>query len=286
MFGYQQEPYNQPMNINSETRTPRSIVQPRSTNKRQELSPFVAGARKNNEQLINPNPNYENKIFNEQPNQKVDVFNQPIQQQPYNQEAPKTPIKKSGPRSVVSNSSSNSQAVDLVCTNCINKHLMMQKQDRDRMEKETDQLLRQITESNYRNSLQKEMEKQKQIKDQYKNDANVQLEQINNKKIREENLKRSMNNDQNNQALTNSDYERYQRLHDMQNDLKSDLLKQITDKEIEKRNDKFNRDNYKTTLDIGDSYRPKSAFAKNYGEDLREQMIWKENQKQMERDVK
>ena len=71
----------------------------------------------------------------------------------------------------------------MVCVNCINKHLMMQKKDRDRMDKEKDQLLRQISESNYKDAMQKEMQKQRMMKEQYKNDANVQLEQINNKKV-------------------------------------------------------------------------------------------------------
>ena len=249
----------------SEARTPRS-VHSRSSNVRQEQSPFVAGKR-NNEYV---NPTYESKVFqqdqgfapqqnnfgNNKPQPQTNNFNynqpqpqnynqpqpqnynmaqnytppkphnnqpqiqnnynppqpqnnnfgysQPQSQQPliqnlprnsqqeqnngFNQPQPRTP-QKGGPKSIVSTSSHGSQAVDLVCVNCINKHLMMQKKDRDRMDKEKDQLLRQISESNYKDAMQKEMQKQRMMKEQYKNDANVQLEQINNKKVRIKNDK-------------------------------------------------------------------------------------------------
>ena len=71
----------------------------------------------------------------------------------------------------------------------------------------------------------------------------------------------------------------------MQKELRDDLLKQINNKEAEKRNEKFNAPNYKTTLDIGE-YRPRTADPKNYGEDLRDQIVWKENQKQWEKEVR
>ena len=300
--------YGQPQDIkersvhNSETRTPRAS---RSSNQRQEVSPFVHG-RKNLEQQININNNN---------NQRTDIFNQPIpqyhnqdlnnrtpkamhnNQEVYNQEVNKTPkaiynqevgmrTPKAGPKSIISNDSSNTQGIDMVCTNCINKHLMMQKKDRERLEKEKDQILRQIAESNYQNALQKEAEKQKIIKEQYKNEARTHIEQIENKKAREEHLKRSYNNDLNKSAINNADQEKLQRMQERQNELRQNLLKQINEKEMEKKNEKFNKDTYKTTLDIGnDSVRPRTAFPKNYGDELRQQMLYKENQKQWEKDV-
>jgi len=288
-----------PTNRNQEIRTPRS-VHSRSSNQRQELSPFVGGKR-NNEYI---NPTYESKLFQErsyapqnnnfnynQPQPQYNYqpqgqpqYNQPQgQPQPLIQNPPRTP-QKSGPKSIVSNSSSNSQVIDMVCTNCINKHLMMQKKDRDRMEKEKDQLLRQIAESNYQNAMKKEMEKQKMAKEQYKNDAFIQLEQINNKKVKEESVKKSQRNDPNSLLLNNGDHERYQKIQELQKELRSDLLKQINNKEMEKQNEKFNPVNYKTTLDIGE-YRPRTVNSRNYGEDLRDQISWKENQKQMEKEV-
>lgn len=315
MFPRQQD-VKSPASRHSEMHTPRSIHS-RTSNQRQELSPYVGG-RKNYEYV---NPLYGgNKVSQDRPYDNYNQpqpqprginisqekpsynYNQAIQRQqspyhqkdasPYNQqtqppyfqqETPKTPQR--GPKSVISNSSSNSEAIDMVCTNCINKHLMMEKKERDRMEKEKDQLLRQINESNYQNAAQKENEKQRYLKEQYKNDSNIQLEQINNKKVRDENLKKS-SKDQNNQSLINPDKERMQRLSEMQNDLKKDLLRQINAKENEKKNEKLNNDNYKMTLDIGNDFRPRSALPQNYRDDLREQILLKENQKQMEKEVK
>lgn len=212
-------------------------------------------------------------------NQNSNNFNNP------NQVAPRTPQRGS----MMSNSSASStqQNADMVCINCINKHLMLQKQERDRVEKEKDQILRQIAESNYRNSAQKELERQKQLKDQYKNDANFHLEQIQNKKLHDEKVKRNFAQEQHNenQNNRNQDYERYQRLNQLQNELKMGLLKQIQEKETEKLYDRFNKDQYKTTLDIGNDYRPRSALPRNYGDDLREQILYKENLKLMEKDV-
>lgn len=243
-----------------ENRTPRS-THSRNSNQRQDYSPYMP---KNQ--------------YNIQPESQNNGYN-------YNMNnAPKTPQRGS----IMSNSSASStKNEDMVCMNCINKHLMMQKQERDRIEKEKDQLLRQIAESNYQNAMKKEMEKQRQMKEQYKNDANVHLDQIQNKRAHEEKTKRNIQNpnDNGNQPNRNPDFERYQKLNQMQQDLKMGLLKQIQEKETEKLYDRFGKDQYKTTLDIGNDNRPRSALPKNYGEDLREQILRKENQKLWEKEV-
>lgn len=276
----------------SQAHTPRG----HPSNGRPNTSPYNKG-KKNNEYI---NPTYTSKIFNDgQQDFKVsnDQNRQSLNNNNINRSiTPKdnndynkinfenvnnnTTPKKSGPKSIVSDTSSTNN-IDLVCTNCINKHLMREKYDKEQREKEKDQLLRKIAESNTNSYLQKEQEKQRNIKEQYKNDARAQLEQINFKKERDEKVKRSGPPQDNNNFFN----EKNEKMIERQNELKNTLLKQMQDKEMEKKMEKLNRDNYKTTIEFNDSYRPKSSNTRNYADELKNQIMMKEQQKNWEKDV-
>ena len=159
---------------------------------------------------------------------------------------------------------------------------MQERQEREMTEKERNLLLKQINDSNNQLYMQKENEKRQFLKNQYAHDAKVQLEQINDRREREEQIKRSGNKLEYDFFNSKSSM---MKTEERKNELKNCLLNQINQKEIQKKDDKKS-EFYQTSIGFGDNYRSKSSNNLNYVKDLKDQIMMKEQQKQYERNVR